>query len=116
MDINNLDYVIISEADSGRLYAAGSANTFANTFAGPGAGLADAGGYAVGQDTSVMAVAYALAQKSQRTQNAYGSAAAYAYGASARRIENSYAVSSSRYRSTSYLGHITAAGSFSSHS
>lgn len=115
MKINDLDYAIISDVDSGRLYAAGSADTYAYTFAGPGAGLADASGYAVGQDTLVMIVAYALAQESQRTQNSYGSAAAYAYGASAKHIEDSYAASASRYRSTSNFGHITATSSFSSY-
>lgn len=115
MKINNLDYAITFDTDSDRLYAAGSADTYAYTSAGPGAGLADAAGYAVGQSTLAMTFTHALAQESQRAQNSYGSAVAYAYGASAKRIEESYAASASRYRSASNFSRIVATSSFSSH-
>ena len=114
MEINNLDYMASSETSIGSVWG-GLAYTQSYTGADSKTAIADAAAIAIGEQTIAATVTHSLVQKSHQSLNSYGSAVAYAYGSAAGRIEDSYAVSASRYHSTTFLGHITATSSFLSY-
>lgn len=114
MEINNLDYIASSKTSIGYVRG-GLTYTQAYTDADSKTAIADAAAIAIGEQTVAATVTHSLVQKSQQSVNSYGSAVAYAYGSAAKRIEDSYAISASRYHSTSFSGHITATSSFLSY-
>lgn len=108
MELKNIAHLDCAATVSHQI-CGGSTYTDANTYAGPGLGLADANGYAAGRSTSVTTTTYTSARTTPYSQSASGTASAHAYSTS----DSSHAVSSSRYRS---MGNISSTDSFSARS
>jgi hypothetical protein len=108
MELRNIAHLDCAATVSHRI-CGGSTYTDANTYAGPGLGLASANGYAAGRSTSVGATTYTSARTTPYSQNASGMASAYAYSNS----DSSHALSASRYRS---MGSVSSTSSFSTRS
>lgn len=110
MKINDIEYMV-SAYDRSRLIKAGATYTEADTYAGPGVGLADAVSFAAGRHSSATTQTYTSARTTRYSQHSAGVAGAQAYGANGA-FSNS--ASFSRYRATSFFGNIQSTNSFSS--